>query len=170
MFGVSKRKRDTSELESKRTKAQVGDRERQLISLSDEWPIYSHPNGGTVKITPWGSLRQYVDPQTGEQVTKFEDVTFNDLSFAQPPYHGDSQWYELPLTPMSLNGLSSVRSSPAIGDMRLSPSNEAEQYVVEGYRRGEAVEQPLFGPEQENYFGMVENEEFSDVNNDSMVM
>lgn len=170
MFGVSKRKRDASEVECKKAKAQVGEKERELISLSGEWPIYNHPNGGTVKITPWGSLRQYVDLQTGEQVTRFEDVTFNDLSFASSATNSDNQIYELPQTPMSLNGLNSARSSPAIGDMRFSPSNEAEQYVVEGYRRGEAAEQLLFGPEQENYFGMMESEELSDVNNDSMVM
>lgn len=170
MFGVSKRKRDAPEFECKKSKAQVGEKERELISLSQEWPIYNHPNGGTVKITPWGSLRQYVDPQTGEQVTKFEDITFNDLSFALSATNTDNLFYELPLTPMSLNGSSSVRSSPALGDVMFSPTNEAEQYVVEGYRHGEAAVQPLFGPEQENYFGMVENEEFPDANNDSMVM
>lgn len=177
MFSVSKRKRDAYDSECKKSKAQVGERERELISLSNEWPLYNHPDGGTVKITPWGSLRQYIDPETGELVTRFEDVTFSNYSFAMSPSNSDNQFYELPSTPMSLNATNSARSSPALGEqMRFSPSSEVEQYVVDGYRNhdsknisGQAVEQPLFGQEQENYFGMVENED-SDMNNDSMVM
>lgn len=50
---------------------------------SDEWPIYSHPQGGWVKFTPWGSVRMTVNEQ-GEIVNKFEDVSFHDTSFDMP--------------------------------------------------------------------------------------
>lgn len=152
---AAKRKREALEPEAKKTKAVMGDRERELVSLSLEWPIYNHPDGGTIKITPWGSLRQYTN-EAGEMVTKFEDVTFNDYSFAMSPSNSDNQYYDMPTTPMSLSV--SSRSSPV--------PCEAERYVMEGFSQAP----PQFAQEQENYFGMEEQEEYSDTyNDDSMV-
>lgn len=172
---TNKRKRDACEQDVKKFKNLLENDEKALYSLSDEWPMYNHPDGGTVKITPWGSLRQYVDGQSGETVTRFEDSSFADLSFAS------SQCYDLPSTPMSLNATGSSRSSPTPENMMLSPSCEAELYVVDGYRAngehpaqeshstaGQGVGQ--FSQEQEHYFGMMEAEEYSDGANDSMVM
>lgn len=180
---VNKRKREAPEPDMKKTKALVGEREKELYELSEEWPVYNHPEGGTVKITPWGSLRQYVDPQSGQNVTKFEDASFSDLSFANAAHN---QYYELPSTPMSLNMSSSSRSSPDPEKITFSPNCEAELYVVDGYRSGglgngpgavngannvagHAVGQQQFGQEQEHYFGMMEQEEFSDTT-DSMML
>lgn len=177
----NKRKREASEPDMKKSKAIVGEKEKELYSLSDEWPVYNHPEGGTIKITPWGSLRQYVDPQSGETVTSFEDASFSDLTFANS---AQNQYYELPSTPMSLNMSSSSRSSPVPEKMSFSPSCEAELYVVDGYRSGgpngcyqgannaagQTVGQQQFSQEQEHYFGMMEYEEFSDNNNDSMMV
>ncbi|SGZ56919.1 CIC11C00000004856 [Sungouiella intermedia] len=191
MSFVNKRKRDASEPESKKTKALIGEKEKELYTLSEEWPVYNHPEGGTIKITPWGSLRQCVDAQTGETITKFEDASFSDLTFpaANVGAFGRQNWqsgqniagaqgnpyYELPSTPMSLNMSGSSRSSPVPDKVSFSPSCEAELYVVDGYRysgfngaAGQAVGQQ-FSQEQENFFGMEEQEEFSD-NNDSMML
>lgn len=164
MSFMNKRKREAPEPETKKTKAFVGERERELYSLLEEWPVYNHPEGGTVKITPWGSLRQYIDQNTGETVTKFEDCSFSELTFP-------TQQYELPSTPMSLNMSTSLRSSP-MPEKLFSPSSEAEQYVVDGYRDGAAAGQSghqQFCQEQEHYFGMMEQEEYEN-SNDSMVM
>lgn len=38
-------------------------KENQITSEA-EWPQFIHPEGGIIKITPWGTLRQYVDPVT----------------------------------------------------------------------------------------------------------
>lgn len=160
---ANKRKRDGPEADCKKTKALIGDKECEAMAQSSEWPMYNHPDGGTVKITPWGSLRQWTDPVTGEANTKFEDASFQELSFAMSQNNAHNQFYELPSTPISLNPSSSSRSSPVpMESFNYSPSSLAEQYVVEGYRSGQQ-----FAQEQENYLGMVD-EEYSD-NNDSMM-
>lgn len=130
--------------EDRKKVAKLTERDLEAVTTSNEWPIYNHPEGGTIKITPWGSLRQMV--VNGEMVTRFEDVSFSDYDFSQ---HKPS---EMPTTPMSL----SVRSSPAPGEMQVSPSCEAEGYVVDGYRgdRGERG----FGREQEHFFGMMDQD------------
>lgn len=169
---ASKRKRD-GENEAKKPKALFGEKEREAITQSADWPMYKHPDGGTVKITPWGSLRQWADPYTGMTCTRFEDVSFLDMSF-EKSYDQGSTNYELPSTPMSLNAPSSARSSPTPGDgYQLSPSTEAELYVIEGYN-GTIHQQPNaphqnqchqphpFMQEHENYLGMDDNEEFTD--------
>lgn len=123
--------------------AKITERDLEAVTTSNEWPVYNHPEGGTIKITPWGSLRQVI--VNGEMVTRFEDISFNEYDFSlHQPSH------EMPTTPMSL----SVRSSPAPGDPHMSPSCEAEGYVVDGYRgdnRG-------FGREQEHFFGMMDQD------------
>lgn len=187
---VNKRKRDAPEPDTKKIKAPFGEKEKELFSLSEEWPVYNLPEGGTVKITPWGSLRLWTDPQTGETITRFEDASFSDLAFQtanvgtmggsyyngpQGQNHASAQpnaCYELPSTPMSLN--MSSNSSPAPENMTFSPTSEAELYVVDGYRHngnngaaGQTVGQQ-FSQEQENFFGMEEQEEYSD-NNDTMM-
>lgn len=180
MSFVNKRKREAPEPDMKKSKAVVSEREKELYSLLEEWPVYNHPEGGTVKITPWGSLRQYVDSNTGEVVTKFEDASFSDLTF---PNAAQNPYFELPSTPMSLNMSNSSRSSPMPEKLPFSPSSEAEQYVLDGYRNGGATSQmgvnnaagqavgyQQFSQEQEHYFGMMEQEEFSDNTNDSMMM
>lgn len=170
MSVFNKRKRDAPGEDTKKPKALIGEKERELLSQSSEWPLYNHPDGGTVKITPWGSLRQWVDPATGENRTKFEDASFLDLLFEMSPNNSNNQCYELPSTPMSLNPTSSSRSSPGPGDrFAFSPSSDAEQYVVDGYRGREHIGQQQFAQEQENYLGMDDHEEYSD-NNDSMMM
>ncbi|GEQ71018.1 hypothetical protein JCM33374_g4699 [Metschnikowia sp. JCM 33374] len=165
MSFVAKRKRDT-EPDQKKPKAAFGEKEREVLSQSNDWPMYNHPDGGTVKITPWGSLRQWVDPVTGQSNTKFEDASFSDVSFAMSPSNIHNQCYELPSTPMSLNHPNSGRSSPANGDrFHFSPTNEAELYVVEGYgqqREPSSGFTPQYAQEQENYLGMEENEDYSD--------
>lgn len=198
MSFVNKRKRDAPEPDSKKTKASLGDNEKELYSMSDEWPVYNHPEGGTFKITPWGILRLWVDAQTGETTTRFEDSSFSDLTFPTTNYGAVSSgnwqnghnghntvngnppntYYELPSTPMSLNMSGSSTSSPVPENMTFSPNCEAELYVVDGYRHvgfngaaGQTVGQTVgqqFSQEQENFFGMEEQEEFSD-NNDTMM-
>lgn len=165
MSFVSKRKRDTDS-EQKKPKAAFGEKEREILSQANEWPIYNHPDGGTVKITPWGSLRQWIDPVTGKASTKFEDASFQELSFAMSPTNVNNQCYDLPSTPMSLNHSNSGRSSPANGDrFNFSPSNETELYVIEGY--GQQPQNRLgitqqYAQEQENFLGMEESEDYSD--------
>ena len=51
------------------------------ITSETEWPQFIHPDGGIIKITPWGTLRQFVDPKTNETITKFEDCSLEDYSF-----------------------------------------------------------------------------------------
>lgn len=165
MSSVVKRRRD-EEPEQKKPKAAFGDKEREVLSQSNDWPMYNHPDGGTVKITPWGSLRQWTDPVTGLANTKFEDASFLDVSFEMSPTNVHNQCYELPTTPMSMNASMSGRSSPAQREnFNFSPSNEAELYVVEGYKQSrEQGQKPVqqYAQEQEHYLGMEESEDFSD--------
>lgn len=160
MFQAGKRKCDALEAEIKRTKAILESEE------AEQWPVYVHPEGGTVKFSPWGSIREWVDPVTGQAGCKFEDTTFVnstfDLTAPNPPL---TQNYELPTTPLSLGGATPSRASPTPADrIHYSPSSEAEQYVVEGY--GDAgrkeTSRDQYVQEQENYFGMDEYEEYSD--------
>lgn len=166
MSFASKRKRDA---ESDTNKKALGEKQRELLAQTEEWPMYAHPDGGTVKMTPWGSLRQWTDPMTGLSHTKFEDASFLDLSFAMSAQNANLQCYDLPSTPMSMNAPSLARSSPSPMDrIHLSPSTEAEQYVIDGYLDKESIArqgngfgeyQPQFAQEQEHYFGMAEEEE-----------
>lgn len=144
-----KRKRDTDQEAPK--KAALGEKEKMLWASSNDWPLYNHPEGGTVKITPWGLLRQYENPQTGEMCTKFEDTSFSEMSFVP-----QTQSLELPTTPMSLNMLSSLRASPG---PQISP--ETEQYVLDGYGRQLEDNSNQYGQEQENLFG-IEDEDCSE--------
>lgn len=132
--------------------AKLTERDLYAVTSSNEWPLYNHPEGGTIKITPWGALRQYT--VNGEMVTRFEDVSFNDYDFSNipPPQPPMVNQGEMPTTPMSLSV--SNRSSPAPGEMQVSPSCEAEGYVVEGYRG----EQRGFEREQEHFFGMMDQD------------
>ena len=121
-----KRKREDVESYQKKVK-NASEREKQAYSTSEEWPVYSHPEGGIVKITPWGSLRQFQD-QNGNNV------------------------YELPTTPQSMYRSSPAPTSMSNGDkIDFSPLDEAESYVREGYG---SDEWQSYGQEQENYFGM----------------
>lgn len=149
-----KRKREDAE-EGQKKVCNGGHGDKQLYTTLEEWPVYSHPEGGIVKITPWGSLRQFVD-QNGNQATRFEDKGFQDYAFAPQYSAGDA--YELPSTPQSMH-----QSSPdpvlVLGQhhrMGLSPLDEAETYVREGYG---ADEWQSYGQEQENYFGMQNDHE-----------
>lgn len=164
MSFVAKRKRD-AEPEQKKPKAAFGEKEREILSQENEWPVYNHPDGGTVKITPWGSLRQWTDPVTGLTNTKFEDASFLDVSFEMSPNNVNNQCYELPTTPMSLTGPNSGRSSPHSGErFNFSPTNEAELYIVEGYGQPQTEQRPTqeYAQEQEHFLGMEESEDFSD--------
>ncbi|CAI5760245.1 unnamed protein product [Candida verbasci] len=121
------------------------------INHNPEWPQFIHPEGGVIKITPWGSLRQYKDLKTGEVLTKFEDFSFDD--FNKSIY--ESEKYEkiykyTPDTPMSIKNQNK--------DIYYSPSTEAESYVIDGYRNNVEFQQ-----EHENYFGMNEYQEEFDI-------
>ncbi|KAJ8143539.1 hypothetical protein OY671_003341 [Metschnikowia pulcherrima] len=162
MSFVAKRKRDAEPDSNK--KPTFGEKEQEILSQTNEWPMYNHPDGGTVKITPWGSLRQWIDPATGQANTKFEDASFSEISFAMSPNNVHNQCYDLPTTPMSLNPSSSSRSSPAPDRFNFSPTNEAELYVIEGYgqKQANAGFTQEYAQEQEHYLGMEESEDFSD--------
>lgn len=132
----------------------------QLYSTSNEWPVYNHPDGGIIKITPWGSIRQF--ELNGEMITKFEDMSFTDYNFTpaiknsknpvSPPSHPQDQ--HLPQTPQSIQSL------------RLSPCDEAENYVMKGYQSLGSSSSPnvpsanddfQFAREPEHYFGMMDD-------------
>ncbi|ODV79462.1 uncharacterized protein CANTADRAFT_51884 [Suhomyces tanzawaensis NRRL Y-17324] len=188
MSFASKRKRDEGGAEHTK-KTRNGELPTQEYTTSDEWPIYAHPEGGIVKITPWGSLRQYTN-DNGDHITKFEDVSFEDISFAKPGAAGTTPQDDyMPSTPQSLynsqqyqqtNHQASYNQSqptPVRPTIKLSPSDEAEMYVVDGYRgMGPGAvtppqQQGQFEQEHENYFGMndhTETEEFdySDLHQD----
>lgn len=153
---TSKRKRDDDG--EKKTKAMTPlEREHSVVTSSNEWPVYNHPDGGTIKITPWGSLRQFVNPATGEQVTKFEDVSFSDYSFQplQP-----SPYYDMPTTPVSMSVSNRSSPVPQPHEMLVSPSCEVESYVINGYNFYRAPERSdQFSQEQENYLGMMDQDE-----------
>lgn len=163
---ASKRKRDEVEPDTKKVKNFINEKERQEYSSSNEWPIYNHPEGGIVKITPWGSVRQFVDAG-GNTVTKFEDINFQDISFVNSQ---TANVYDMPSTPVSMNQNVNSFSSPSTYDVdgiKLSPSDEAENYVINGYGRLQgngAQQQQQFQQEQENYFGMEDHDlEYDDM-------
>lgn len=127
-------------------------KENQITSEA-EWPQFIHPEGGIIKITPWGTLRQYVDPVTQETITKFEDCSLEDYSFK---LENIERIYQTPNTPQSIYQKTGHT-------LRLSPSDDAEGYVIEGYREIQPLVEVLpqgnrgqecFQPEHENYFGM----------------
>ncbi|EMG47636.1 hypothetical protein SBY92_004670 [Candida maltosa Xu316] len=142
-------------------------KEEQITSEA-EWPQFVHPDGGIIKITPWGTLRQFVDPITQETVTKFEDCNLANYSFTSETIE---KIYQTPDTPQSIYNRNYNGNGRAL---RLSPSDEAEGYVIDGYIKGDSsVEvspqqqqqqhshsQGCFQPEHENYFGMDGDDEF----------
>ncbi|CAH6718246.1 hypothetical protein CLIB1444_01S02410 [[Candida] jaroonii] len=177
---MSKRNLDaTEELKKKNI-----DELTQKLSLeNNDWPIYNHPNGGIIKITPWGSIRQY--ESNGETITKFEDMNFSDYDFINLPLPYKNQVPQPQQNPFgrNLNTMSSMNSLSNNSDnydmdydgyqndyelpqtpqsIRLSPSDEAENYVLKGY--SDPNFQQEYSKEQENYFGMMDD--IDDSNND----
>ena len=148
--------------------------QEEAINSTTEWPQFIHPDGGIVKISPWGSIREYVDPKTNETVTKFEDCNFEEYSFKSETVE---KFYQTPDTPQSLYHRSSNQSNEsgsAVGcggggggssnhQFMLSPSNEVEGYVVDGYGQYQGNDDislssaynvtHQYPVEQENYFG-----------------
>ena len=92
------------------------------------------------KITPWGTLRQFVDPKTNETITKFEDCSLEDYSFK---LESIEKLYQTPNTPQSIYhnaGQDNIIHTPHNGNRNLSgliisPESEVEGYVVDGYRQ-----------------------------------
>ncbi|KAG5419523.1 hypothetical protein I9W82_003291 [Candida metapsilosis] len=150
--------------------------QEEAINSTTEWPQFIHPDGGIVKISPWGSIREYVDPKTNETVTKFEDCNFEEYSFKSETVE---KLYQTPDTPQSLYQRSSNQSNESgatVGggggggggssnhQFTLSPSNEVEGYVVDGYGRYQGNDDislssvhdvtHQYPVEQENYFGI----------------
>lgn len=175
---ASKRKRDEHDSDVKKIKNDI---EGEVgLATSNEWPVYSHPEGGIVKITPWGCLRQFPHSEDGHLVTKFEDSTFMDYQFQpQRSQYEQSQYqqaylqsqqqsnmsYEsMPSTPQSLyqsqpstgvsaRGPTAYTQNPS-SPIKLSPSDEAEGYVMTGYQMETPPCQEQYGQEHEHYFGM----------------
>ncbi|KAI5965090.1 hypothetical protein KGF57_000883 [Candida theae] len=170
LFQHIKRRNDDFESNQHRFKNMTHE---EAINSTTEWPQFIHPDGGIVKISPWGSIREYTDPKTNQTVTKFEDCNFDDYSFRSESVE---KIYQTPDTPQSLHNQSgSVATSSggagagagavavAGGDsganpFTLSPSNEVEGYVVDGYGqyRKDAYSRAndQYPVEQENYFGI----------------
>ncbi|KAI5959877.1 uncharacterized protein KGF55_005109 [Candida pseudojiufengensis] len=181
----SKRKNEENIEEFKKLKNLTTE---DLINSNPEWPQFIHPDGGILKITPWGSIRQYIDSASGESITKFEDLNFEEYSFKSEEIE---KLYNTPNTPQSIYNhqqsnnfnhisplhnkpnLSQQSSSNSIGlssnnsiynqsnqNLNLSPSNEIESYVVDGYQYNQNQQQQHdiqdqeFQIEHENYFGM----------------
>lgn len=155
---ASKRKSDELE-DSKKLKSYINEREREAYTSSKDWPVYLLPGGGILKVSPWGLVKQTPNPETGEMVTKFEDTSFQDYSFDSEAVNSI---YEMPSTPQSLYPPS--RASPSPTSLRLSPSDEAELYVMDGYQKHqlEQQQQQRFVPEHENYFGMGDENDLVD--------
>lgn len=152
-----KRKRDEKEVEVKKCKAAANEKNKEEGANSNEWPVFNHPHGGVVKVTPWGMLRKYVDAN-GEEVTRFEDGSFGDITFTDNDAQAINE-AAFPSTPQSLYQNSNAgSSSPAESDrIKLSPGDEAENYVLNGYDSNTAYnpnQMQQFGQEHENYFGM----------------
>lgn len=134
------------------------------ITSETEWPQFIHPDGGIIKITPWGTLRQFIDPKTNETITKFEDCSLEDYSFK---LESIEKLYQTPNTPQSIYrtaGQDNIMNTPQIGNNNLnrftiSPGTEAESYVIEGYRQQQLQfhHRDCFVPEHENYFGMTDD-------------
>ncbi|ABN67908.1 predicted protein [Scheffersomyces stipitis CBS 6054] len=175
MSFTPKRKRDDADPDTKKSRNDLD--KPADYTTSDEWPVYNHPDGGIVKITPWGSLRQFTNPVNGEMVTKFEDLSFSDYSFdpSNTDVYDVSQYESLPSTPQSLYNNHQYHQNPRSNqngnpNIRLSPNSEAESYVVDGYKgitpppQNSDVHQ--FEQEQENYFGMNDQHEEFDYNDE----
>ncbi|KAI5949381.1 hypothetical protein KGF54_005616 [Candida jiufengensis] len=155
-----------------------------LINSNPEWPQFIHPDGGILKITPWGSIRQYVDLTSGETITKFEDCNFEEYSFKSEQVE---KLYQTPTTPQSIynqslqqtshsqqpphqhqkpqlsqqSSMNSINTSShnfynqSQSNIHLSPSHEVESYVVDGYQQQhDQILDNEFQIEHENYFGM----------------
>ena len=127
MYEVRKRKIESENAETKRARALLDSDE------GDNWPVYVHPQGGTVKFSPWGSIREWIDPVTGQAGCKFEDTAFVNSMFDLSAPLPTPVAFELPTPPMSLDG-TPVRGPPSPAEKsHYSPSSDAEQYMVEGY-------------------------------------
>lgn len=159
MNASTKRSRNDSCIDAKKARPSVE-------SVSDDWPVYGHPQGGTVKITPWGCLRLYLDPILGQEVTKFEESTFSTIDFGTPvspeasPQQSQSEYTprdvdmsEMPPTPQSIHYRRAIVPSP----FEFSPSSEAEGYLREGYMSHSSPAQE-YSHEQEHYLGMDDEE------------
>jgi hypothetical protein len=147
---MDKRKLDEDEVPQKKF---INEKDQQLYSTSDEWPIYYHPQGGYIKITPWGSLRITTN-DNGEIIQKFQDCSFDELEWNFPEPQPQQQFQQqphsqpqLPSTPQSIN-------------ITLSPDTDAENYVIDGFKNAHSQfgahpnnDIPTF-TEHENYFGM----------------
>ncbi|KAK6199254.1 uncharacterized protein RJT21DRAFT_121561 [Scheffersomyces amazonensis] len=154
-FASSKRKRDEFDPDLKKVKNLINEQDKAEYTTSNEWPVYAHPEGGIVKITPWGSLRQFTNTETGQQIAKFEDVSFSDISFdtsnTDDIYNPMNT--SLPSTPQSLynqnmtnpsnqcptnttnNYNASARHPHHPQYPVLSVDDEVESYVVDGYHQ-----------------------------------
>lgn len=167
-----KRKRDEFEPDCKKIKNFIDETTREELTDSNEWPQYSHPDGGIVKITPWGSLRQFQDPITGETMTKFEDMSFSDYTFQNNNkiddiYNNVNQQTtpSMPSTPQSLYQSQPTakqqtrpyashnmpRDDVKTPNRRFSPDCEAESYVRDGYQ---GITPPPPSVEQRHYSHM----------------
>ncbi|KAI5970149.1 hypothetical protein CANMA_000760 [Candida margitis] len=163
----NKRRNDDFEVNQQRFKNMT---QEEAINSTTEWPQFIHPDGGIVKISPWGSIREYTDPKTNETITKFEDCNFEEYSFKSETVE---KLYQTPDTPQSLyhrnTNQSHDHNNPATtanssSRFTLSPSNEVEGYVVDGYGRHQNDDAVSFSSandmthqypvEQENYFGI----------------
>ncbi|KAG7195044.1 uncharacterized protein KQ657_004158 [Scheffersomyces spartinae] len=197
----SKRRFDDEEVTNKKTRPEILDEVKLKITTSNEWPVYAHPQGGSIKLTPWGTLRTYLKDD-GEEVVKFEDTSFSEYSYIDdnndtdtprpPPTAnlndgGADSDTAMPSTPQSLYGnannnnnnmlpltmYSSTSANQAIiqnqygtSGFRLSPSEEAELYVINGYNRMSTPPNGTgelgYSQEQEHYLGIVQHEEFDE--------
>ncbi|RLV92953.1 hypothetical protein JA1_002899 [Spathaspora sp. JA1] len=188
-YTSTKRGRDDFESDTKKVKNFINQQSHQEITESNEWPQFAHPEGGIIKITPWGSLRQFVDPISGESITKFEDMSFEDYTFQASNVEDiysvqQSQQPSMPSTPQSLYQTHSYQQNTRFAShnmpgsnspLRLSPECEAEGYLRDGYHgvrqpQSSAQQTPSpevqgkqqqqqFEQEHENYFGMHEHQE-----------
>lgn len=163
---MNKRQIDNLESCNKKTIDEI----TKLANENQDWPIYNHPNGGIIKITPWGSIRQF--ELKGEVITKFEDMSFSDYDFTNLslPYKtksvdGNITSNILNSSDSSIMNLSSTWNSDqdtsyssyelpcTPQSIKLSPGDEVEQYVLSGYNDMDYQ----YNNEQENYFGMMDD-------------
>lgn len=173
-----RRNDDDNELSQEQQQRYKNMTQEEAINSTTEWPQFIHPDGGTVKLSPWGSIREFIDPKTNETVTKFEDCNFEEYSFKSETVE---KLYQTPDTPQSLyhrptnqsgdynnhNSTGAVATNSSNSRFTLSPSNEVEGYVVDGYDqyRNNNDDDVSFSSvhdathhqyqvEQENYFGI----------------
>ncbi|CAK9442310.1 uncharacterized protein LODBEIA_P60530 [Lodderomyces beijingensis] len=139
---TSTTKRRTNDASSEDHRRKTALLDETLINSDPEWPQFHSPEGGIIKITPWGVIRQSIDPHTGEILsTKFEDSTLSELQFTNAKT--EALYSMPPSTPESIElhhqpSISSLQSEHIVKEVRFSDHHQEHQY----------------GVEQENYFGM----------------